>query len=92
MITTEPPTVGVNVTEHFEELSVQEPPLLKEPVELDVKDTVPDGDEPDTVARTVVELLRFTDDGESVTRVVVVALVTVRVDWPELAALFVLPP
>jgi len=91
VITTEPPTVGVNVTEHFEELSVQVD-ALREPVEFVVNDTVPDGDEPDTVTETVVGELTVTDDGESVTRVVVVALVTVRVDWPELAALFVLPP
>ena len=55
---------------------------LKEPVEFAVNDTVPVGDEPDIVVRTVVELLRLTDDGVSVTRVVVVDLVTVRVDWP----------
>ena len=36
----------MNVTEHCEEPSVQEPPLLKEPVEFDVNDTVPVGDEP----------------------------------------------
>ena len=77
----------MNVTEHFEELSVQEPLLLKEPVEFAVKDTVPVGDEPDTVASTVVGELTVTDDGESVRVVVVVALFTVRVDCPELAVL-----
>ena len=91
MITTEPPTVGVNVTEHFEELSVQVD-ALREPVEFVVNDTVPDGDEPDTVTETVVGLLRLTDDGESVTRVVVVDFVTSRVDMLELAASFVSPP
>ena len=79
MIRTEPPAVGVNVTEHLEELSVQVD-ALRVPVEFVVNDTVPDGDVPVTVTETVVGLLMLTDDGESVTRVVVVALVTVRVD------------
>ena len=47
MITTEPPAVGVNVTEHFAELSVHVV-ALREPVEFVVNDTVPVGDEPDT--------------------------------------------
>ena len=80
MIRTEPPAVGVNVTEHLAvELSVQVA-ALRVPVELVVNDTVPVGDEPVTETETVVGLLRLTDDGESVTRVVVVDLVTVRVD------------
>ena len=91
MIRTEPPAVGVNVTEHLEELSVQVD-ALRVPVEFVVNDTVPDGDVPVTVTETVVGLLMLTDDGESVTRVVVVALVTVRVDMLELAASFVSPP
>jgi len=91
VIRTEPPAVGVNVTEHLEELSVQVD-ALRVPVEFVVNDTVPDGDVPVTVTETVVGLLMLTDDGESVTRVVVVALVTVRVDMLELAASFVSPP
>ena len=80
MIRTEPPAVGVNVTEHLAvELSVQVA-ALRVPVELVVNDTVPVGDNPATETETVVGLLRLTDDGESVTRVVVVDLVTVRVD------------
>jgi len=92
VIRTEPPAVGVNVTEHFAvEFSVQVD-ALRVPVEFVVNDTVPDGDVPVTVTETVVGLLMLTDDGESVTRVVVVALVTVRVDMLELAASFVSPP
>ena len=80
MIRTEPPAVGVNVTEHLAvELSVQVA-ALRVPVELVVNDTVPDGDEPVTETETVVGELTVTVDGESVTRVVVVDLVTVRVD------------
>ena len=69
------------MTEHCDEPpSVQEPPLLKEPVEFDANVTAPVGDEPDTEARTVVGELTVTVDGESVRVVVVVGLVTVRVD------------
>ena len=54
MIRTEPPAVGVNVTEHLAvELSVQVA-ALRVPVELVVNDTVPDGDEPVTETETVV--------------------------------------
>jgi len=78
----------VNVTEHCDEPRLQEPPLLKEPVEFDVNVTVPVGDEPDTEARTVVGELTVTDDGVSVSVVVVVGLVTVRMACPALEVLF----
>ncbi|SMH72155.1 protein of unknown function [Candidatus Nitrosotalea okcheonensis] len=82
----------MNVTEHFAELSVQEPALLKEPVEFDANVTVPVGDEPVTETETVVGIPTLTDDGKSVRVVVVDTLFTVSVDWPELAALVASPP
>jgi len=91
VIKTEPVVVGVNVTEHFAvEFSVQVA-ALRVPVEFVVNDTVPDGDKPDTETEILDGELTVTDDGESVSVVVVNTLFTVRVDWPELAALFVLP-
>jgi len=68
--------------------------LLKEPEPPEaVNDTVSNGNKmPDTVTETVVGTPTLTDDGVSVSVVVPLALVTVRVDWPELAASFVSPP
>jgi len=91
VIRTEPVVVGVNVTKHFAvEFSVHVA-ALREPVEFVVNDTVPDGDNPAIETEILDGELTVTDDGESVRVVVVNTLFTVRVDCPELAALFVLP-
>jgi len=90
-MTAEPADDGVNVTVHVPDTSVQEP-RLKEPVEFVANVTEPVGDEPVTETETVVGTPTLTDDGESVRVVVVDTLFTVRVDWPELAALLASPP
>jgi len=68
------------VTEHVPDTSVQEFTLKEPEPPGTINDTIPVGDEPDTVTETVVGLLRLTDDGESVMTVVVVTFITVRVD------------
>ena len=83
---------GVNVTLQVPELSVHEFVLNEPDPPVEVRDTVPVGDEPVTETVTVVGLLTLTDDGERVTLVVDDACVTVRVAVPELGALFVSPP
>jgi len=64
------PVVGVNVTVHVPDTSVQEF-TLKEPEPVVVVNvTVPVGDVPVTETETVVGTPTLTDDGESVTMVV----------------------
>jgi len=82
----------VNVTVHVPDTSVQEPRLKEPEPPGAVNVTEPVGDEPVTETETVVGLLRLADDGVNVRVVVVDTLFTVRVDWPELAALLASPP
>jgi len=71
----------VNVTEHVPSTSTQEF-VLKEPEPAGtLNDTASSGNKiPVTVTETVVGTPTLTDDGESVTVVITLALLTVRVD------------
>ena len=62
---------GVNVTLQVPKMSVHEFVLNEPDPPVEVRDTVPVGDEPVTETVTVVGLLTLTDDGESVTVVCV---------------------
>ena len=81
VMTTEPAVDGVNVTEHVPSTSTQEF-VLKEPEPAGtLNDTASSGNKiPVTVTETVVGTPTLTDDGESVTVVITLALLTVRVD------------
>ena len=68
------------MTEHVPDTSVQEFTLKEPEPPGTINDTIPVGDEPDTVTETVVGTPTLTDDGESVTVVITLALLTVRVD------------
>jgi len=72
VITTEPADDGVNLTEHIAvEFSVQVDALKEPGLPGTVNVTVPVGDKPDTETETVVGTPTSTDDGESVSVVVV---------------------
>ena len=85
--------VGVNVTLQVLPLSSMHEFVLNEPdPPVEVRDTVPVGDEPVTETVTVVGLLTLTDDGERVTLVDAVVIPLVRVAPLELGALIKSPP
>ena len=81
---------GVNVTEQVPETSVQV--LALNDPDGALSETVPVGEKPVTETDTVVGVPTFTDDGVSVTAVVVGNLVIVRIAEPELGALLISPP